>query len=138
MPGRPITDRQYEDYMKLRTQHTQDLAVAKAGFSQSTGSCRNRDPRPPSQKKQDRRHGGGKPDPLADFWDQEIVPMIEATPGLRPVTVLEEMKRRHPDRDRGSMRRTLERRIRTWQALHGPEREVISPQNWRNFHTCPK
>ena len=39
------------------------------------------------------------PDPLGDFWDQEILPMIEATPKLRPVTVLEEMKHRHPDRE---------------------------------------
>ena len=99
MPGRFITERQYEDYMNLRTQHTQHIAAAKAGFSQSTGSRLDRDPRPPSQKKQDRRHGGGKPDPLADFWDQEVLPMIEAEPKLRPVTVLEEMKRRHPDRD---------------------------------------
>ena len=38
MPGRFITDRQYEDYMNLRTQHTQHIAAAKAGFSQSTGS----------------------------------------------------------------------------------------------------
>ena len=32
-----IPDRQYEDYMKLRTQHTQYMAAAKAGFSQHTG-----------------------------------------------------------------------------------------------------
>ena len=129
MPGRFITDRQYEDYMNLRTQHTQHIAAAKAGFSQSTGSRLDRDPRPPSQKKQDRRHGGGKPDPLADFWDQEVLPMIEAEPRLRPVTVLEEMKRRHPDRDWDSMRRTLERRMRRWRARHGPDREVIFRQN---------
>ena len=44
MLGRHITDRQYEDYMKLRTQHTQTIAAAKAGFSQSTGSLLDRDP----------------------------------------------------------------------------------------------
>ena len=55
--------------------------------------------------------------------------MIEAEPRLRPVTVLEEMKRRHPDRDWDSMRRTLERRMRRWRARHGPDREVIFRQN---------
>ena len=45
MPGSPITVRLYEDYMKLRDQHAQDMAAAKAGFSQSTASLldRNRD-----------------------------------------------------------------------------------------------
>ena len=51
--------------------------------------------------------------------------MIEATPTLQPVTVQEEMKRRHPDRDWGSMQRTLEWRMRAWQGLHGADREVI-------------
>jgi hypothetical protein len=53
--------------------------------------------------------------------------MLRATPGLRPVTILGELLRRHPDlTDR--VRRTLERRIRHWQALHGPEQEVIFRQ----------
>ena len=48
MPSRHITDRQYVAYMKLRTKHPQTIAAAKAGFSQSTGSLLDRDPRPPS------------------------------------------------------------------------------------------
>jgi hypothetical protein len=38
-----------------------------------------------------------------------------------------ELLRRHPDLTE-SVRRTLERRIRRWQALHGPEQEVIFRQ----------
>ena len=116
-------------YIKLGTQHTQTIAAAKAGFSQSTGSLLDRGPRTPSQKNQDRRHGGGRPGPLADFWDQEILPMIESAPKLRPMTVLEEMKRCRPDRDWNSMRRTLERRMRDWKGLHGPDQEVIFRQD---------
>ncbi|AMY72017.1 integrase catalytic subunit (plasmid) [Frigidibacter mobilis] len=129
MPGRFITDRQHEDYMTLRQHHTQKIAAAKAGFSVSTGARIERDPRPPSQKRRERRHGGGKPDPLAGLWDEEIVPLIEATPGLRPIAVLEEMQYRHPDRDLSSARRTLERRMRLWRAEHGPDREVIFRQS---------
>jgi len=55
------------------------------------------------------------------------VPLLEATPGLRPITVLGEMRRQHPEVS-DNLRRTLERRIRLWQALHGPEREVIFRQ----------
>ncbi|GAA0587964.1 hypothetical protein GCM10009416_28160 [Craurococcus roseus] len=52
--------------------------------------------------------------------------MLRAAPGLRPVAVFEEMPRR-PELP-PNVRRTLERRVRTWQALHGPEREVVFRQ----------
>jgi hypothetical protein len=72
-------------------------------------------------------HGRRRPDPLAPHWDSEIVPLLKAAPGLRPITVLREMQHRHPGFS-NNWRRTLERRIRLWQALHGPEREVIFRQ----------
>ncbi len=128
MSGRFITDRQYEDYMKLRTQYTQNIAAVKAGFSSSTGSRIDRDPRPPSQKKQERRHGGGKPDPLAGIWEEVVVPLLEKQPHLRPFAILEELQLRHPDRNLGKARRTLERRMRAWRAEHGPDRDVIFRQ----------
>lgn len=53
--------------------------------------------------------------------------MLEASPGLRAVAIYEEIMRRHPDLASG-VRRTLERRIRAWRAIHGAEREVIFRQ----------
>jgi hypothetical protein len=53
--------------------------------------------------------------------------MLKAAPGLRPIGVFEELRRRHPELSPG-VRRTLERRIRNWRALHGPEQEVIFRQ----------
>lgn len=54
-----------------------------------------------------------------------MVPILEAAPGLRAVAVFKEVMRRHPaDLDPG-VRRTLERRIHTWGAIHGPDQEVI-------------
>jgi hypothetical protein len=50
-----------------------------------------------------------------------------SAPGLRPIAVFEEIRRRHPEIGAGT-RRTLERRIRTWRALNGAEREVIFRQ----------
>jgi hypothetical protein len=64
---------------------------------------------------------------LAEYWESEIVPMLLASPELRPISVLHEMQRRHAGFC-DDLRRTLERRIRLWQALHGPEREVIFRQ----------
>ena len=53
--------------------------------------------------------------------------MLEQSPGLRAVALFEELMRRHPELDPG-MRRTLERRVREWRAIHGPEREIVFRQ----------
>jgi hypothetical protein len=125
VPGKHITDQQAKLYMDLRRTHTRQTAAAKAGFSASTGGRLDADPRMPSQKRQPRSRR--RADPLEPFWDGEIVPLLEATPGLRPITIFDEVRRRHAGFSE-SWRRTLERRIRLWQALHGPEREVIFRQ----------
>jgi hypothetical protein len=51
----------------------------------------------------------------------------QAVQGLRPVAIFDEMRRRHPEISPG-VRRTLERRVRAWRALNGPERDVIFRQ----------
>ncbi len=107
------------------TTDTVDIAAAKAGLSRATGYRIEADPRLPSQKKA--RRGRRRPDPLAEVWDAEIVPILKAAPGLRAIAVLAEIRRRHPEISPG-IRRTLERRIRTWRALVGPEQDVIFRQ----------
>jgi hypothetical protein len=47
-----------------------------------------------SQKQPPR--GRRRLDPLAEVWDAEIVPMLQAMPGIRPITMLHEMQRPHP------------------------------------------
>ncbi len=111
--------------MNLRRTHTRQTASAKAGFSPSTGARLDADPRLPSHKPAPR--GRRRPDPLAAVWEAEIVPMLQAEPGLRPVAILGELQRRHPGFS-PEVRRTLERRVRLWQGLYGPEREVIFRQ----------
>ncbi len=53
--------------------------------------------------------------------------MLTAAPELRAVAIFDEMQRRHPDLSTGA-RRTLERRIRAWRAIHGADQEVIFRQ----------
>ena len=111
--------------MKHRQNAPVALAAARSGFSQATGYRLEQDPRLPSQRGQERTRR--RPDPLADIFDTEIVPLLQAAPGLRAVAVFEEMCRRHPELDRG-IRRTIERRIRAWRAIHGADQEVIFRQ----------
>jgi hypothetical protein len=125
LPGRHITDRQMRLYMSFRHTETPTVAAARAGFAASTGYRFERDFRLPSQKKAPR--GRRRPDPLGEVWDSEVVPLLKSTPGLRPVAIFDEIRRRHPEIGAG-IRRTLERRIRTWRALHGVDRDVIFRQ----------
>jgi hypothetical protein len=61
--------------------------------------------------------------------------MLNAAPGLRAVAIFEEMQRCHPGLPPG-VRRTLERRIRSWWALHGAEQEVSPPSARRSRDAC--
>lgn len=110
--------------MKFRQTTTAAIAAAKASISVATAYRIEKDPRLPSQKKapRDRRRA----DPIADVFEAEVVPMLKAAPGLRAIAIFEEMIRRHPEL--GGVRRTLERRIRSWRAVHGAEHEVIFRQ----------
>jgi len=111
--------------MKHRQSDPLPLAAAKAGISRATAYRLPKDGRLPSQKAEPR--GRRRPDPLAEIFDAEIVPLLQAPPGLRAVAIFEEMLRRHPDLSPG-IRRTMERRIRTWRAQHGEDQEVIFRQ----------
>jgi hypothetical protein len=125
LPGRHVTDHQMRLYMKFRQTDAPPVAAAKASISTATAYRFEQDRRLPShrEKVRDRR----RPDPLAEFFDSEVVPMLQAAPGLRAVAIFEEMQRRHPALPAG-IRRTLERRIRSWRSLHGADQDVIFRQ----------
>src|SRR6202521_1080745 len=112
-------------FMNSRCKHPPAIAGAKAGFSTATAYRFEKDPRLPSQKKTRRERR--RADPLAGVWDSEVVPLLEDAPGLRPIAIFEELCRQHPDLSAGT-RRTLERRIRSWKAVNGPDREVLFRQ----------
>ena len=100
-------------------------------MSERTARKFERDPKLPSQRKVP-RHWRTRLDPLAGLWDEVIVPLLEANPGLRAVTIFEELQdscgaERVPD----AVRRTLERRVRSWRARHGPDQEVFFPRSIR-------
>lgn len=92
------------------------VSAAKASISTATAYRAEQHHQLPSSREKER--GRRRPDPLTDFFDAEVVPMLTAAPGLRVVAIFEEMQRRHPSLAVGA-RRTLERRVRAWRAVHG-------------------
>lgn len=131
MPGRHVTDQQMRLFMTHRQTNTITTAAAKAGMSRATGYRLAQDPTLPSQKKKPR--GSRRSDPLDGLFESEVIPLLQSSPGLRPIAIFEELLRRHPDLVPGT-RRTLERRIRKWRAEHGPEQEVMFRQVHKPGH----
>jgi transposase InsO family protein len=111
--------------MKLRLSKVLPVAAAQAGISVATAYRIEHDSRLPSDKKPARERR--RPDPLVDVFEAEVVPLLQAAPGIRPVAIFDELRRRNAGLD-PSVRRTLERRIRAWRAVNGEEREVIFRQ----------
>ena len=127
MPGKPATDQQVGVYMSDRLQYSQRAAAARAGFSDRTARRIEADPRLPSQRKPVR--GRTVSDPLAAVWEPVLLPILRADPAVQAITLLRHLQLTDPESfpdDR--VRRTLERRVRDWRALNGPERDVIFRQ----------
>ncbi len=113
--------------MSHRTHNTQAAAAAIAGISERSARQIDKTPILPSQRKR-KRHWRTRKDPLADVWPRAL-DLLASTPGLMAVTLFETLQDEYgadavPDR----VRRTLERRVADWQALHGPDKEVFFPQ----------
>ena len=89
MPGRHVTDHQMRLFMKFRQTETIAVAAAKASFSAATAYRIEQDPRLPSAKTETRERR--RPDPLSAIFEQEVVPMLAAAPGLRPIAIFEEI-----------------------------------------------
>lgn len=75
-------------FVQFRQHHPQRIAAAKAGFSERTGRRIEKDRRQPPREPAHKRRRATL-DPFAGLWEAEIRPMLEAQPGLRPITLLE-------------------------------------------------
>ncbi len=127
MPGSWLNHAQRALYMTSRhTGDSQERAASRSGFSERSGRRIEQGDGGPDHRKP-RRHRT-RTDPFTSVWQPELVPMLEAHPGLKAVTLLEHLQRQYPSQYPDSIRRTLERRVKQWRATHGPEKEVMFRQ----------
>ena len=77
------------------------------------------------QPKAAKPRGRRRPDPLAEVWEPLLLPLLERHPALTPTTLLEHLQEQKPDQDWSSLKRTLQRRVQHWKALHGPAPAVM-------------
>jgi hypothetical protein len=66
-------------------------------------------------------------DPFADIWP-EVEVLLKDAPGLQALTIFQELQRRYPAQFQDGQLRTLQRRVRVWRGLYGPDQEVYFPQ----------
>jgi hypothetical protein len=127
MPGKHITKQQVRLYMTHRKQgETQIVASAKAGMSARTG--RRIDVGEVRVEESKQRHWRTRKDPFAEVWDSEVVPLLERQSALNATTLFEDLQERHPGAYPNARRRTFQRRVKAWKALHGPDKEVMFRQ----------
>ena len=130
---KPITDEQVRLLRrKLMEGKTQEAAAAAASMSER--SARNWQEGPlPSEGKQARRWRTRK-DPFEEVWAARVLPLLVSDEKgvLEATTILEVLNKERKEGEEpfseGQVR-TLQRRMRDWRALHGPEREVCFQQD---------
>lgn len=130
MTGKPITKEQKRIFMKNRKQgDSQELAAAKAGFSLRSAKRIETDiclRQPPLSS---RKENINLRDPFQEVWDADLVPLLEKSPHLQAVTLLRYLQDLYEGKYPDKLLRTLQRRVRLWKGVCGPEKEVIFRQN---------
>lgn len=85
------------------------------------------DQRLPSQRKSPRQYRT-RVDPFVDVWD-DVERLLRDEPALKAITLFGDLQRQHPGKFDESTRRTFERRVANWRAIHGPNKPVFFPQD---------
>jgi hypothetical protein len=107
---------------------TQETSAAAAGMSVRSARKWEHGAYPSQRRKP--HTWRTRQDPLGGVFESEVAPLLtEDSQGiLEATTLLAELNRRHPGQFSEAQLRTLQRRVRQWRALNGPDKEVFFPQ----------
>ena len=105
---------------------SQEVAAAKAGVSVRSGRRIETSAQKPCLDTE--RQWRTREDPLEAVWETELLHLLENEPKLTGTALLDYLQEHYPEHYDQTILRTLQRRVKLWRALHGPEREVIFRQ----------
>lgn len=126
----PVTDGQVRRLMEELNKHNKvGYAAMKSGMDRKTARKYINAGAPPSQLSM-QRSWVTRANPFTADWGM-MVAWLVATPGLDAKTVFEMLLDERPGVYQASQLRTLQRKVRTWRALQGPERDVMFGQAHR-------
>jgi hypothetical protein len=118
------TKEQIKKLMKYTRTCTREVAAVKAGMSIRTARKYMKQKGMVAQIERDWRT---KPDPFAEVWS-ELKGMLTKDTGLQAKTLMEWLIEREPEKFQANQLRTLQRKLRNWRALDGPEQDIVFPQ----------
>lgn len=124
-----VTDEQVKLLRRKRMDgKTQEAAAAAAGISVRTSRRWEKGPLPSAREKP--RLWRTRPDPFEDVWPEDVLPLLKSDKAgaLQAKTIFGELVERYPKRFAPGQLRTLQRRVRDWRALNGPDKEVYFEQ----------
>ena len=124
-----VTDGQVGLLRKKRMKNkTQETAAASADMSVRSARKWQAGPLPSETKKA--RDWRTRPDAFAEVWLSVIVPLLmaDAKGVLEAKTLIELLQEKRPGEFEASQVRTLQRRMRDWRAVQGPDKEVFFEQ----------
>lgn len=123
-----VTDGQVSELRRWLAQGKSLAASARmASMDKKTARSYRDDQRLPSQRKTTRAYRT-RIDPFAHVW-AEVEERLRAEPRLKAKTLFEHLQRLYPGEFDDTTRRTFERRIANWRAIHGPDKVVFFPQD---------
>lgn len=111
--------------MRYSKIYNQEAAAAKAGMSLRTA---RRYLRKGLRRQRSPRSYRTRPDPFENVWE-EVRTMLKRDCGLEAKTILEWLQVQYSDTFNKGHLRTLQRRVREWRAVEGPDKDVKFPQN---------
>jgi hypothetical protein len=100
--------------------------AAKAGMDVKTARKYLEAGKLPSQMKGP-RDWRTREDAFSDIWP-EIEGLLRESPELQALTIFQHLQHKYPGKFQDGQLRTLQRRIRVWRGLYGPDQEVYFPQ----------
>lgn len=121
------TQQQIRVLRKYSKTLTQEAAAAKAGVSLRTARKYIKADQMIDENRQ-WKWRQTHPDSFENVWPA-VEAMLERDSGLQSQTIMQWLIEEYPEQFKSSQLRTLQRRIRRWRALKGPDRTVMFPQN---------
>jgi len=124
------TDAQVRKMMEEMKKHGRiGVAAARAGMDRKTARKYVASGKLPSELKEP-RHWRTRENPFEGDWPW-IEGLLRTTPELEAKTVFEALLERNPGQYQEGQLRTLQRHIKRWRALHGPDKRVFFAQSHR-------
>ena len=122
-----VSDLQVRKLMKLLSS---GMPLSKAALSvgiDAKTARKYREAGPPPGAERTLRPWRTRKDPFAGVRD-ELRAMLAVHPGLQAQTLFTYLQRQYPGQFAPGQLRTLQRQLKAWRALEGPDKEVFFPQ----------